>query len=239
MTFAWIEDPIEVLKLPSGNTVKAKLVDLTGLVMSSENESIPNGLLEQLSAQLSGQAVDRELVCAKGYRMPQPGEPCEQDQVRGTVVSAQGTPEGFTVRVSMISTGSFQPGELRFGGMNMAMLEENREWSWRVGGGDIEQARKELPQMGAFIEMVARAALVEPRLVKVVNDPTTELAADRMKFDDKLYIFGWAMPREVRPAGMFPEKSPAGLAPASDVQGVPSEPGDGIRSETPVGEVAV
>lgn len=239
MAFTWIDEPTEVLSLPSGNKITAKSVDLLGLIFSAENDSVPNGLLEQLSAQLSGQAVDRELLCVKGYRIPQPGEPVEQGQVRGTVVSATGVNEQFTVRVSMITTGEFKTGELRFGGMNVAMLEENREWGWRIGNGDVEQARKELPQMGAFIEMICRAAAVMPKLVKEVTDPETEMAISRMGAKDRMALFQWAMPREVRPASMFPQEQAAGLASTSDVQAVPPVASDGAGAETPVGEVAV
>ncbi len=214
------------MPLPSGNTVKVKPVDLMGLIMSGDNASIPNGLLDQLSAQLSGQAPDRELVCVDGYQLPQPGEPCEQGAIRGTVVSATGTVDRFTVRVSMISAGTIQPGEVRFGGMNMAKVRESRQWTWRLGDGDPQKAREELPQMGALIELIVRAAVVEPRLVVEVNDPETELAIQRVSSVDRMAIFQWAMPTEVRPAGSFPAKPAAGVAAASDVQNVSSEPGD-------------
>jgi len=239
MAFIWHDDPTTKLPLSNDNAIEVRTVDLVALVMSSDNEAIPNGLLEQISASLSGQSPDMELTCHSGVRLPIRGEPCIQGSIRAKVVDVTGDEAAFTVRVSMLSGGTFKPGEIRFGGMSNAMLESAREYQWRIGGGDADQARKELPQLGSFIDLVVRAASVSPKLVKEVVDPETELDIKRVKQIDKMTIFNWAMPREVRPAGTFPQEPAASVAPALDVQGIPPESGDGVRADASVGAVAV
>src|SRR5689334_808023 len=160
MPINWIEEPTTEVKLPSGNVMQARVVDMVALVMSADNEAIPNGLLEQISTQLSGQSPDVELECHSATRLPNRNEPCQQGTLRGKVVDVTGTKECFTARVSMVSARQFAPGEIRFGGNCVAMLESARPYAWRIGGGDAEQARKELPQLGSFISLVARSASV-------------------------------------------------------------------------------
>lgn len=224
MAIHWVDDPTEKLALSSGNTIEVRAVDIMSLVMSADNDAIPNGLLEQISAQLSGQSPDQELTCHSGLRLPGRGEPITQGLIRGKVVDVTGTEESFTARVSMVAGTRFTPGEIRFGGNSVAMLESARDYQWRIGGGDAEKARKELPELGNFIDLIVRAASVSPKLVKEVIDPETEVAISRVKQADKMLIFNWAMPREVRPAGTFPQEPTASLAPAPDLQAVQPEP---------------
>src|SRR5262249_13797049 len=154
----------------------------------------------EIAATFTGQVPDRELVCVKGYQLPIRGEPCSQGDVRGKVVDVTGVVENFTVRISMLSVGRFQPGELRFGGMNMAIIEAEREYHWHVSS-DIKQARKDIPQLGGFINTMVKAASVNPKLVDVVTDPETEWPISKVDQMDKMFIFSKVMPREVRPAG--------------------------------------
>jgi len=240
MAFIWHDDPTTKLDLSKGNSIEVAEVDMLALVMSADNEDIPNGLLEQISAQLSGQAPDQEIVCHSGVRLPMRGEPVVQGKVRGTVVDVSGTEEQFTARVSIPSGAALEAGkEIRFGGNSVAMLESVRPWTWRIGGGDANKAREELPQMGNFINLIVRAASRMPKVVNEVTDPETEISIKRLKSADKMIIFNWAMPREVRPAGTFPQESAASVAAASDVQGVQPESGDGVGADASVGEVAV
>jgi hypothetical protein len=239
MAFHWIEDPTTELILPSANKIQVRQVDMMALVMSADNEAIPNGLLEQISSQMSGQQPDIELECHSGVRLPSRGEPAMQGVLRGKVVDVTGNEERFTVRVSMASSGKFTPGEIRFGGNSVATLESVQDYQWRIGGGDAEQARRELPQLGNFINLIVRAASVSPKLVKEVTEPETQWPVDRVTQADKMMIFNWAMPREVRPAGTFPQKPAAGVAVTPDVQGVSPEPGDGVRTDASVGALAV
>lgn len=240
MAFIWNDEPTETLQLSNNNSIQVAPVDIMGLVLSSENGDIPNGLLEQLSAQLSGQAPDQELVCHSGVRLPIRGEPVIQGTIRGSVVDVTGNEEHFTVRVSVPTGVAFQADkEVRFGGISVAMVESVKPWAWRIGGGDVEQARKDLPELGNFIDLIVRAASVLPKVVKEVIDPETEISIKRLKQIDKMTIFNWAMPREVRPAGTFPQEPAAGVVITPDVQGIPTESGDGVRTDTPVGEVAV
>ena len=239
MAYLWHDDPTETLVLSNNNSIQVAPIDLMGLVMSSDNKDIPNGLLEQISAQLSGQAPDQELTCNSGLRLPVRGEPVSQSTVRGSVVDVTGTEEQFTVRVAIPSGLPIKPGEIRFGGISVAMVESVREWSWRIGGGDADKARRDLPELGGFIDLIVRAASVLPKVVKEVTDPETELDIKRLKQADKMVIFNWAMPHEVRPAGMFPQEPAAGVVITSDLQGISPEPGSGVRDNPPVGEVAV
>jgi len=230
MAFNWNDDPTEKLLLSNNNSMEVRPIDMMALVMSSDNQDIPNGLLEQISAQLSGQAPDQELVCHSGLRLPMRGEPAMQKSLRGNVVDVTGDEEHFTVRVSVPSGIPFQPGEIRFGGMSMATVESVNQWQWRIGAGDAERARQELPELGGFIDLIVRAASVMPKVVKEVVDPETEIDIKRVKQADKMVIFNWAMPHEVRPAGTFPEEPAAGVAAAPDVQGIQPESGNGVRA---------
>lgn len=240
MAFTWIEDPTTEVSLPSGNTIKLRTVDMMALVMSAENAAIPNGLLEQISGQLSGQAPDQELVCHSGApRLPNRGEPCSQGQLRGTVIDVTGTEEAFTIRVSVPSGQPFKAGEIRFGGICNATVQSVSQWAWRIGGGDAEKARKELPELGNFINLIVRAASVEPKLVNEVLDADTEWPIAKVSQADKMVIFNWAMPREVRPAGTFPEGPTAGVAAAPDLQGIQPESGNGVRPDGSVDALAV
>lgn len=240
MAFIWNDDPVEVLQLSNNNTIQVAAVDIQALVMSADNKSIPNGLLEQLSAQLNGQAPDQELVCHSGVDLPLRGDPVLQGAVRGHVVDVSGDKEHFTVRVSVPSGVAFQAGkEVRFGGIRVAMVEAVRPWVYRIGGGDAEKLRQDLPEYGEFINLVVRSASWMPKVVNEVTDPETEIDIKRLKLVDKMIILNWAMPREVRPAGTFPQEPAAGVAAAPDMQVVQPEPSGGIRPETSVGEVAV
>lgn len=230
MAFNWNDDPTEKLLLSNNNSMEVRPIDMMALVMSSDNQDIPNGLLEQISAQLSGQAPDQELVCHSGLRLPMRGEPAMQKSLRGNVVDVTGDEEHFTVRVSVPSGIPFQPGEIRFGGMSMATVESVNQWQWRIGAGDAERARQELPELGGFIDLIVRAASVMPKVVKEVVDPETEIDIKRVKQADKMVIFNWAMPHEVRPAGTFPEEPAAGVAAAPDVQTVQPESSNGVRA---------
>lgn len=235
MAFHWNDDPTETLELSNKNSIQVQSIDLIGLAMCSDNQDIPNGMLEQLSAQLNGQAPDQELTCHSGLRLPIRGEPVMQGNLRGSVVDVTGTEERFTVRVSVPSGTPFKAGEVRFGGMSVAMIESIREWQWRLDTDNIEQARLGLAEFGNFLNLIVRAASVMPKVVNEVVDPETEIDINRLKQVDKMIIFKWAMPREVRPAAMFPEEPAASLAAAPDVQGIQPESGDGIRAEAPVG----
>lgn len=239
MSYIWNDDPIETLELTNKNSIQVQAIDLIGLAMSNDNQDIPNGLLEQLSAQLNGQAPDQELTCHSGVRLPIRGEPVMQGTVRGSVVDVTGTEEHFTVRVSVPSGIPFKAGEVRFGGISVAMVESVREWQWRLDTDNIEQARLGLTDFGKFMDLIVRAASVMPKIVNEVVDPETEIDIKRLKQVDKMIIFKWAMPREVRPAGTFPQEPSAGVAAAPDMQGVQSESGDGVRADASVGEVAV
>jgi len=240
MAFIWNDDPVEVLQLTNNNTIQVSAVDIQALVMSADNKAIPNGLLEQLSAQLNGQAPDQEINCHSGVRLPMRGEPVVQGTVRGTVVDVSGTEERFTARVSVPSGAALQAGkEIRFGGNSVAMLESVRPWTFRIGGGDAEKLRQDLPEYGEFINLVVRSASRMPKVVNEVTDPETEIDIKRLKLVDKMIILNWAMPREVRPAGTFPQEPATSVAAAPDVQVVPLESGDGVRADASVGEVAV
>ncbi len=234
MAFSWIEEPVVALKLPSGNTVKVKRPDLLDLVMSDQAGAIPDTLLQQISDSFSGNAKDRELVCHSftGDTLPGKGEPVVQGQVRGRVVEAVGDNEQFRVTVSMLTEGSFKVGEVRFGGIRLATVAQEGEARWRP-------AAQDLPKFGEFIRLMVKASTVEPRMVDVVTDPETELALSRMTSADKMAIFQWGMPQEVRPAGKFPEEPAAGVAATYDVQAIPPVASNGAGAETPVGEVAV
>ena len=240
MGFTWNDEKTTTLHLTNDNSIEVADVDLIGLVMSADNQDIPNDLLMQISAQLSGQAPDQELVCHTGTRLPMRGEPVVQGAVRGNVVDVTGTVERFTVRVSIPSGTPLQAGkEIRFGGNSVAMLESVKPWAWQPGGGDIDKARKELPEFGNFMNLIVRAASRMPKIVKEVSDPDTEISINRVNSTDKMIIFKWAMPHEVRPAGTFPQEPSAGVAAAPDVQGIQLESGDGVRPDPSVGEVAV
>lgn len=235
MAFIWNDDPTTTLELSNKNSMQVREVDMMALVMSSDNQDIPNGLLEQISAQLSGAAPDQELVCHSGLRLPIRGEPVMQGSLRGSVVDVTGDEEHFTVRVSVPSGVQFKPGEVRFGGMSVATIESVRDWQWRIGAGDADRARRELPELGGFIDLIVRTASVMPKAVKEVVDPETEIDIKRLKQADKMTIFNWAMPHEVRPAGTFPQKQAAGVAAAPDVQGIPAESSNGVRPDESLG----
>lgn len=230
MAFIWNDSPTEKFKLPSGNEIELGEIDIPALIMSTDNAVIPNDLLLQISTSISGQKPDRVLTCQSATRLPSKGEPVTQDivgnNIRGKVVDVQGDIEQFTVRVSMVTSGTFEAGkEIRFGGSSVATLVEEKEYRWSIGGGDPLKARDELPELGNFISMIARAAAKMPKLVTEVQDPETELDIKRVSFNDRLAIFYRVMPQEVRPAATFPEKPAPGVAAAPDVQGVSPQPG--------------
>lgn len=235
MGYIWHDDPVETLELTNKNIIQVKAIDLIGLAMSSENQDMPNGLLEQLSAQLNGQAPDQELVCHSGLRLPMRGEPVVQGSLRGNVVDVTGNEEHFKVRVSVPSGVQFKPGEVRFGGMSAATIENVKEWQWRIDNDSIEQARLGLATFGGFLDLIVRTASVMPKVVNEVADPETEIDIKRLKQIDKMIIFKWAMPHEVRPAGTFPQEPAAGVVITPDVQSVQSESGDGVRADAPLG----
>ena len=239
MAYQWNDDPTEILTLSNDNQVEVRQVDLPGLVMSAGNEDIPNGLLEQVSANLSGQAPDLMLTCHSGVKLPERHEPVTQGLVRARVVDVMGDKENFTVRVALLAGKTFTPGEIRFGGINMATLASVDDYAWRLGDGDPDKAREQMPKVLKFIELIVRAASVKPKFVVEVTDPETEVALSRLKLEDKMKIFNWAMPREVRPAGTFPQRPAAGVAAAPDVQGLQPESGDGVRPDASVGALAV
>ena len=193
----WQEPASFELGLPSGNAIEVRPVDMAGLVLSSENGSIPNQLLQQISDSFSGATPDRELICHSGTRLPSKGEPVLQGDVRGRVVDAEGTDEMFTVRVAMLAGTKFEAGVIRFGGINNATVQSESAAKWRP-------KLEDLPQMGEFINLICRTASVSPKLVKEVVDPENELLVTRLSQADRMFIFNWAMPSEVHPAATFP-----------------------------------
>jgi hypothetical protein len=171
MTFTWIEDPVEELKLPSGNTIKVKQVDILDLVMGDQAGAIPDTLLQQVSDSFSGNAKDRELLCHSytGEDLPMKGEPVIQGQVRGRVVEVVGDRQQFRVTVSMLSGGIFKAGEIRFGGIRLATVESESEARWRPAAADM-------PKFGEFMRLIVKAASVEPKFVDEVTNPENPMA---------------------------------------------------------------
>jgi len=208
----WAQPATIELTLPSGNVVEVRPIDLIGLMMSSENQSIPNGLLEQIGRQISGLAPDRELVCHSGLRLPDVGEPVSQGLNRGLVVTAKGNEQYFVATVSMQAGDKFEVGEIRFGGMNAAIVESERAKKWTLADEEGGDTAGVLRDMGAFIDLIARAAAVNPRWVTEVQNPDEEILISRVSKADRMFVFGWAMPSEVRPASTFPAESTASLA---------------------------
>lgn len=210
----WKKPPTHTLKLPSGNEIEVQQIELVGLVLSDDNADIPNSLLAQISNQFSGQSPDVELFCYGGLGLPGRGDPVEQDETRGQVVDVRGTAESFVITVSVIGGKGFTTGPVRFGGMNQATIQAHQEARLKLN------SASDLAEFSSFVNLVARAASVYPKLVKEVKDPDTEILDTAVAIQDRMAIFYWAMPSEVHPAGAFPEEPAAGVAATSDVQGI-------------------
>lgn len=224
MPYSWIEPDTFEVSLPSGNVIKkAQLVDVMAIMMSADNQFVPNGLLIQVSDQISGKTPDVELTCTSGLKMPEKNEPVSQGNIRGTVVSSEGSLDRFKVRIAMVAGTNFALGEVRFGGMNMAVVESIGRWQWRPGNGDATLARVEMPQLGSFINLIVKSGCVEPQVVDEVTDPETQIPISKLTQMDKLAIFMRCSPKEVRPAATFPVQPTASVASAPDVQSVSSE----------------
>ncbi len=221
----WKQPAVVTLTLPSGNQVDVRPPDIMSLVLSDQYTEIPNGMLEQVSRQFSGNSADREITCHSGLRLPDVGEPVQQgsgaSMVRGRVVSVRGEADFFVATVSLLMGSQFKydpenamTSAIRFGGNNQAVLVRDAEARWKP-------TAQEFPQMGRFTRLIVCSAVVEPKIVETVAYPEKELAYSSLSSEDRQFIFEWAMPtEEVRPAEKFSQEPSTNLPAAPDVQGI-------------------
>jgi len=102
----------------------------------------------------------------------------------------------------------------------------------KKSGGEIEITGENFPQLMEMMDMICIAAFIEPKLAAIEEPDGRHIPAAWIDFNDKSFVFSWALGTEYVPAERFRGQ------PGGDVGTLPAMPDVRIEAERGDGDQA-